>query len=281
MLIDTHCHLNFKAFKDDADKIIQETLKENIQVIIVGTQYQTSARAVEYAARYDGVYAAVGLHPVQLHTQTITEKIGPETISFKSRAEKFDEQKYLSLSQHQKVVAIGEIGLDYTISEIRPSIESSKLQKYQQETFIKQIKLAKKLKKPIIVHNRNATEDILKILKSHFNKWQEGDALNGVAHFFSGNFDEAQEFFKLGFLISFTGVITFVPQYEMLIRQVPLEKIMVETDSPYVSPLPYRGKRNEPKNVRFIAQKIADIKGLTLEEVAAQTTLNAKKLFKI
>jgi len=276
MLIDTHCHLNFSAFKEDADEVIKRTLKENYQMIIVGTQYDTSLRAISYAEKYQGVYAAVGLHPVHLINQQIKEQVGGQVIEFTSRAERFDEEKYKKLALHKKVVAIGEIGLDYN-----ESLLSKEYKKLQQEEFIKQIRFAKEIKKPIIIHNRNATQDILKILKNEYNNWNELNNLNGVAHFFSGSFEQASEFFKLGFLVSFTGVITFSPMYELLIRKLPLEKIMVETDAPYVSPLPYRGKRNEPLNVKFIAQKIADIKGLSFEEVAMQTTQNAKNLFKI
>ncbi len=275
MLIDTHCHLNFNAIKDDADEVILRTLKEGIKMIIVGTQYDTSLRAINYAKKYDGVYAAIGLHPVHLKNQKIKEKIGKEEIEFLSRAEKFDEKKYEELAKIKEVVAIGEVGLDY------PNDTSEEFKALQKEVFLKQIHLAKKINKPIIIHNRNALKDILEILESEFSNWRNGEKLNGVSHFFSGTFEEAQKLFNLGFLVSFTGVITFAPEYEFLIQKLPLDKIMVETDSPYVSPVPHRGERNEPLNVKFIAQKIADIKGISLKEVENQTTLNAKKLFNI
>ncbi len=275
MLIDTHCHLNFNAFKDDADEVILRTLKEGIKMIIVGTQYDTSLRAIDYVKKYDGVYAAIGLHPVHLKNQKIKEKVGKEEIEFLSRAEKFDEKKYEELAKIKKVVAIGEVGLDYS------NDTTEEFKALQKEVFLKQIHLAKKINKPIIIHNRNALKDILKILESEFSNWRNGEKLNGVSHFFSGTFEEAQKLFNLGFLVSFTGVITFAPEYEFLIRKLPLDKIMVETDSPYVSPVPHRGKRNEPLNVKFIAQKIADIKGISLKEVENQTTSNAKELFNI
>lgn len=277
MLIDTHCHLNFSAFKEDADKVIEKTLKQKIAMIIVGTQYDTSLRAIQYANKYEGVYASIGLHPIHIQTQKIEEKIGPEVIKFVSRAEKFNEELYenLLLKGKRKVVAVGEIGLDY--HDKITSIEKET----QKEQFIKQIRFAKNHQKPIMIHSRNALEDILEILRQEFGLWKQEESLRGVCHFYSGTLQQAEKLFALGFLVSFTGVITFAPEYELLIKNLPLEKIMIETDAPYVSPAPYRGKRNEPANVKFIAQKIADIKGISFKEVARQTTENAKKLFKI
>lgn len=277
MLIDTHCHLNFSAFKEDADKVIEKTLKQKIAMIVVGTQYDTSLRAIQYANKYEGVYASIGLHPIHIQTQKIEEKIGPEVIKFVSRAEKFNEELYenLLLKGKRKVVAVGEIGLDY--HDKITSIEKET----QKEQFIKQIRFAKNHQKPIMIHSRNALEDILEILRQEFGLWKQEESLRGVCHFYSGTLQQAEKLFALGFLVSFTGVITFAPEYELLIKNLPLEKIMIETDAPYVSPAPYRGKRNEPANVKFIAQKIADIKGISFKEVARQTTENAKKLFKI
>lgn len=277
MLIDTHCHLNFSAFKEDADKVIEKTLKQKIAMIVVGTQYDTSLRAIQYANKYEGVYVSIGLHPIHIQTQKIEEKIGPEVIKFVSRAEKFNEELYenLLLKGKRKVVAVGEIGLDY--HDKITSIEKET----QKEQFIKQIRFAKKHQKPIMIHSRNALEDILEILRQEFGLWKQEESLRGVCHFYSGTLQQAEKLFALGFLVSFTGVITFAPEYELLIKNLPLEKIMIETDAPYVSPAPYRGKRNEPANVKFIAQKIADIKGISFKEVARQTTENAKKLFKI
>lgn len=275
MLIDTHCHLNFSAFRNDADDIIKQSLKQGIKMIIVGTQYDTSLRAINYADKYNGVYAAIGLHPVHLTNRQIKEEIGEEKIGFLSRAEKFDSKKYGKLAKNKKAVAVGEIGLDY-----QADIDQ-KQKKLQKEQFITQIRFAKKIEKPVIIHNRNAIKDILEILTSEFKGWKEKDKLNGVSHFFGGSLDDAQKLFSLGFLVSFTGVITFAPQYELLIRKLPLNKILIETDSPYASPIPRRGKRNEPLNVRFIAQKIADIQGVSFEKVAKQTTLNTKKLFQL
>lgn len=277
MLIDTHCHLNFSAFKEDADKVIEKTLKQKIAMIVVGTQYDTSLRAIQYANKYEGVYVSIGLHPIHIQTQKIEEKIGPEVIKFVSRAEKFNEELYenLLLKGKRKVVAVGEIGLDY--HDKITSIEKET----QKEQFIKQIRFAKNHQKPIMIHSRNALEDILEILRQEFGLWKQEESLRGVCHFYSGTLQQAEKLFALGFLVSFTGVITFAPEYELLIKNLPLEKIMIETDAPYVSPAPYRGKRNEPANVKFIAQKIADIKGISFKEVARQTTENAKKLFKI
>ena len=271
MLIDTHTHLNFNAFKDDARQIIKKCLSQNIWIINVGSQYNTSKRAVDIAEKYnEGVYAAIGLHPI--HTIPSPLDKYELTTDTKSGLEKFDARKYRELAKNKKVVAIGEIGLDYTYAKTE---QEKSLQK---EAFIAQIKLAQELKLPIIIHCRDAWQDTLGILQKFYKVKQKK---SGVAHFFSGTLENAHTLFNLGFLVSFTGVITFADSYLKLIKKIPLEKIIIETDSPYVAPIPYRGKRNTPLYVKYIAQKLAEVKAVSLREIAEITTKNAKELFNI
>ncbi|MEK9183917.1 MAG: TatD family hydrolase, partial [Patescibacteria group bacterium] len=186
----------------------------------------------------------------------------------------FDANYYRNLAKNHKVAAIGECGLDYFHKNNKEK---------QKEIFKKQIELALELDKPLIIHCRQAHDDVLDILNSY-----RGSMLRGNIHFFSGDWEQAQKYFNLGFLISFTGVITFPPlrragtgDYDEIIKKAPLEKIMVETDAPFVTPVPYRGQRNEPFYVKEVAQKLAEVKGLSYEEVAKATTDNAVKLFNI
>lgn len=283
MLIDTHAHINFKPFKDDGHDIIRQSLEKGVWMINVGSQYSTSERAVfEYAEKYqEGVYAAVGLHPLHLAEVEIKEKIyseqsrtiESEKIKFKTRTEEFDREKYENLACHSKVLAIGEIGFD---NKSAASFEA------QKKTFLDQLQLAEDIKKPVIIHCRGYHDELIEILKSaqiNTDKKQIDTNKKGVIHFFSGNWAQAQEYFNLGFLISFTGVITYAKDWDKVIKNAPLEKIMVETDCPYVAPQPHRGERNLPYYVEYIARKIAEIKGLSFDEVAEQTTKNARKLF--
>lgn len=274
--IDIHSHVNFKAFDDDRDEVIERALDNDTWVINVGSQIDTSRKAVELAHKYpEGVYAIVGLHPI--HTGESfhdKEELGEEGEEFASRGEIFDKNIYRELLKDNKVVGIGECGLDY----YRTEIDSIKKQK---EVFLEQIKLANEFSKPLMLHIRDAYTDTLEILKEHAK-------VKGVVHFFSGNLEEAKDFIGFGFLLSFTGAITFPPRkngkgcnYEEIIKNIPLEMILTDTDSPYVAPIPYRGKRNEPVYVKEIVKKIAGIKNLSEEEVAKIIVANAKRLFGI
>lgn len=255
MLIDTHAHLNFKAFSKDYKEVIKRTLDENIWMINVGSNFATSQRAVEIAEEYkEGVYAAIGLHPI--HAE-----------------EKFDTSKYQKLARSPKVVAVGETGLDYYHNEAQKNL--------QREIFIKQLRLAEKLNKPVIIHCREAHKDLIEILKKRYAISNKQYTKRGVVHCFMGRWSEAQEYLKMGFLISFTGVMTYVKDYDKVILNIPLEKLMLDTDSPYMAPEPHRGKRNEPRYCKYIAQKIAEVKGVSFKEAAKVTTENARKLFKI
>ena len=275
LLIDTHAHVNFNDFKSDSKEVIKRALDENIWMINVGAEKKTSERAVKMAEEYkEGVYAAIGLHPSHLVEQDVEYKENEEIVKYKSKPEEFDYGFYLNLAKNKKVVGIGECGLDY----YRTSDESFK--EKQKEVFIKHLELAKEANKPIIIHCRNAHDDLLKILHLAVKP------PSGVMHFFTGTLEQAKKYIELGFYISFSGVITFPPlrrvganAYNDVIKNIPLGKILIETDCPYVAPVPHRGKRNEPQYVKYVAQKIAELRGLSFEEVEGQTTKNARKLF--
>jgi len=284
MLIDTHAHINFAAYKDDADETIRRALDNDTWMILVGSEFKTSNRALSYANKYErGVYAAVGLHPIHLQEGLIEDDDEDSGgYSFRPKAEEFDYGSYEKLAKFEKVVAIGEIGLDYY--HLDPAKDQAVLKKKQQEVFAAQIFLARNLDLPVIIHCRQAHDDLLDMLqdfKKEYGHLLPVDRSWGVVHCFSGNEDLAWKYFNLGLLISFTGLITFSRNWDDLIRKTPLDKIMIETDSPYMTPEPYRGKRNEPLLVQYVAQRIADIKGIKVEKVAEKTTETAKNLFRI
>jgi TatD DNase family protein len=289
MLIDTHSHLNFKAFKDDAESVIRESLAKKVWMINVGSQWTTSQRAVEIAQKYQkGVYAAVGLHPLQLEDRIIKEKIGGETIKFRARKEEFDYSEYKKLADNPKVVAIGEVGLDYYSSYTEEEKES--LYQRQKETLLKQIQLAKELNLPVIFHCRKAHNDLIEILKAkspsspptgQAGKFQVlSSKIRGVIHCFTGKWRQAEEYLDMGFYIGFNGII-FKLNLEEIIKKTPLDRILVETDCPYLTPPGFAEKRNNPLAVKLVVKKIAEIKNLDYGETVRTTTKNARKLFKI
>ena len=275
--IDVHSHVNFKAFDNDRDEIIRSTLDSDTWIINVGTQIDTSKKAIEIAHQYnEGVYAIIGLHPIHTGASYHDEKeLGEGGLEFTSRGEVFDKEKYLELVRDVKVVGIGECGLDY----FRCTEESIEKQK---KAFIEQIEVANEVSKPLMLHIRNNPEnkilnaytDALEILKRYAK-------VKGDVHFFAGNLDDSKGFLDFGFTLSFTGVITFTNDYDEVIRNTPLDMIMSETDSPYVTPIPYRGKRNSPIYVSEVVKKIAQIKELNVEEVSEAIILNAKRVFNI
>ena len=290
--IDIHSHVNFQTFDADRDVVIKRALDNDTWVINVGTQMDTSRAAVEMANQYpEGVYAIVVLHPIHTGASYHDEKelgtIGKEstrlvdvgdvalprtksasptfTTGFTSRGESFDKNYYRELLKNKKVVGIGECGLDYY--HCTPESISK-----QKEAFIQQIELANEFNKPLMLHIRSAYKDALEILKVHAR-------VKGNVHFFAGTWQETKAFLDLGFTLSFTGVITFTHDYDEVIRNTPLDMIMSETDSPYVTPVPYRGKRNEPSYVQEVVKKIAEIKNLPENEVAKILLSNAKRVF--
>jgi len=277
--IDIHTHVQFEAFKVDARDVAERALHEGVWMIQVGTQRDTSEAAILFASSFkEGVYATVGLHPI--HTSASfhdTKELGAPGKEFTSRGEIFDFASYKKLAEHPKVLAIGECGLDY----YRLS-EETKIK--QVKTFEEQIHLANELHKPLMLHIRNplrssgsvasAYEDAALVLKAHAK-------IGGNVHFFAGTWEEAKRFLDLGFTLSFTGVVTFAHQYDEVIKNTPLDMIMSETDAPYVAPVPYRGKRNEPLYVKEVVKRIAEIKGEDFEKVRDALVANAERVFKV
>jgi len=252
-------------------------------MVLVGAELKTSNRALDYANKYEkGVYAAVGLHPVHLENGLVETGEEGAAAGFIARAEEFDYDSYEKLAKFEKVVAIGEVGLDYY--RLDPTKDVSAVKKRQQEVFAQQLLLARSLDLPVIIHCRQAHDDLLAILqdfKKEYARLIPTDRPWGVIHCFSGDEDLAWKYFKLGLLISFTGLITFSKQWDDLIRKIPLDKLMIETDTPYMTPEPYRGERNEPILVQYVANRIADIRGIKLEKVAEMTTATARSFFRI
>ena len=282
--IDIHAHTNFKAFEEDRDVVVRRALDNDTWVINIGTQFDTSKKAVEMTNEYpEGVYSTIGLHPI--HTGASyhdADELGSEGKEFTSRGEIFDKEKCKELVKLGKVVGIGECGLDYY------HMEPDTIEK-QKAAFIAQIELANELDLPLMIHIRNNYKNIninpyaeaLEILKKY-------SKVKGDIHFFEGSLEDAKNFIDFGFFVSFTGAITYPPRkngtscnYEEIIKNIPLEMIMVDTDSPYVAPVPHRGTRNEPVYVKEIVKKIAEIKGLSEDETAKTIFANAKRLFKI
>ncbi len=272
--IDIHTHINFKAFDEDRYEVIRRALDNDTWVINIGTQVDTSKKAIELAHKYsEGVYAVVGLHPI--HTSASyhdKQELGDGGREFTSRGEIFDKNIYREFLKDEKVVAIGECGLDYYHSK-RDLIAK------QKKAFIEQIELANEFNKPLMLHIRDAYIDALQILKEYAR-------VKGVVHFFTGNWKEAKSFLDFGFMISFAGAITFPPKkdgtgchYNEVVKNTPLNMILTDTDSPYVAPIPYRGKRNEPFYIKEIVKKIAEIKNLSELEVADAIIANTKRLF--
>ena len=265
--IDIHSHLQFKVFEHDKEAVIERALANDTWMINVGTQADTSRNAVLLANKYrEGVYATVGLHPIHTGASYHDEKeLGVGGKEFTSRGETFDKNVYREFLKDPKVVGIGECGLDY----YRCTPESIEKQK---KAFIEQIELANEFNKPLMLHIRNAYSDALAILKEYAK-------VKGNVHFFAGTWEEAKAFLDFGFTLSFTGVITFTHDYDEVIRNTPLDMIMSETDSPYVTPVPYRGKRNEPLYVKEVVKKISEIKNLPESEVAQAIIANARRVF--
>ncbi len=258
---DVHSHIHDKAFDEDREKLILEMESYGLRTITVGTDFEESKKAVALAEKYEHVYATVGLHPAD------------------NPKEEFDIKKYTELSKHKKVVAIGECGLDYF--RLKDDIENEK--KRQKKIFKEQIEFAVKIDKPLMLHGRpskgsmDAYEDMLGILESEHKK--HGKKLRGNAHFFVGNIEIAKRFIDIGFTMSFSGVITFTHDYDDVVRFIPLNMMHAETDSPYATPVPFRGQRNTPMYVQETVARIAVLREQHIEEVRIQLLENAKRVF--
>ena len=280
MLIDSHAHLNFSAFKEDRDKVIKECLGNNIWMVNVGSRYDTSQKAIEIAQEFEqGIYATVGLHPIHLDTGLVKMKVDKEEIEFKSKEEDFDYEKYKELAQSKKVVAIGEAGFDYYW---RPKTTKKKeiFKQKQKEIFLKHLKLAKELNLPVIFHCRMAQKDLIgALLESPELKPEKA-----VAHSFVGNLAELEQYLNLGYYIGFNGIIFKKIEginFEEVIKETPLDKVLVETDCPYLAPPPFLGERNTPLYLNYIVERVAEIKKETPEKIAEITVQNTRELFKI
>ena len=253
-LTDTHTHLDFPQFDDDREHVIERAATAGVGAMVsVGADLASSQAAVALAEAYPQIYAAVGVHPHD--AKTVTEKVLEEL---------------RALASHPRVVAIGEIGLDF-YRDLSPRDQ-------QRQAFEQQLALASEVRKPVIIHDREAHKEVMAILR----RWAEGcQQPVGVLHCFSGDLAMAQEAIKMGFYVSIAGPVTFqnARRLRELVRQLPLERLLIETDCPYLTPHPHRGKRNEPAYVKLVAQEVAHIKGLTLEEVARVTSDNARALF--
>ena len=278
MLIDTHAHLNFTAFDKDRKEIIKKCMEDNVLMINVGTKYETSRKAKEIAENYrQGIYAAIGLHPMHLATGVIKIKTDPDEGGFTVKGEDFDSSRYRDLAKSSKVVAIGEIGLDYYY--LPETDEKVKIFKQKQkELLLEQLVMAKELNLPVIFHCRKAHDDLLEILREQ--KAKNKIQLKGVIHCFTGKWRQAKEYLDMGFYLGFNGII-FKLNLDKIIERTPLERILVETDCPYLTPPSFSEKRNNPLAVKLIVGRIAEIKGISYEKISKLTTLNAKKLFGI
>ena len=247
-LIDTHCHIYYDNYKDKIESVLKRAQDNNVtKIICVGVDIESSEKSIELAEKYDMVYATAGYHPHE---------------------SKDADTNYLNkleqLLKHKKVVAVGEIGLDFFYNN------SDK--KTQIKIFNEQLELSKNLNMPCIIHNRNSDDDLFKTLEQRNIK-------NGVIHCFASNLEFAKKLINLNLNLSFTGLITFAKELENVIKNIPLSKIMIETDSPYLTPTPNRGKTNEPYMVKYVAKKIAEIKNISIEEVASKTSRNAEIFF--
>ncbi|WP_270167057.1 TatD family hydrolase [Paenibacillus sp. SYP-B4298] len=254
MLIDTHAHLDSARFDNDRELVLERAKEAGVERILnVGFNRETIPSTISLAEANDSIYAIVGWHPVY------SIDMQPQDLDW-----------IRELSSHPKVVAIGEIGLDYHWDTSPKDV--------QHRVFREQIRLAKEVNKPIVIHNRDAHEDIVRILKE-----ERADEVGGVMHCFSGSWETAKLCLDMNFYISFGGPVTFknarVPKEVM--ERVPNDRILIETDAPYLAPHPYRGKRNESAYVRMVAEAAAEIKGITLEEIAKITTRNAELCFRL
>jgi len=253
MFVDVHAHIVDERYENPLQVIERAKFFGVEKIVCASSNYETSKKSAEFVEKIEGLYCTVGVHPEDCET--------------------FDEveTELEKLAKGEKVVAIGEIGLDYHYENYN--------KEKQKEVFEKQILLADKLSLPIVIHSRDAMSDTMEILKNNKDKLKKG----GIFHCYSGSVEEAKEILKLGFSFSFGGVCTFKNARKAVevISFLPIENIMLETDCPYLAPVPHRGEVNEPKYIPIIAEKIAEIKGISLEEVGKKTTKNAERIFKI
>ncbi len=278
-LIDTHCHLHFPAYDADRDDVLGRMREKGIAAITVGTNVTTSKSGVAFAEQHPDIFATIGYHPEHL------------TSSYMDDQEPHDEDAYsidaiaeIAKSGSKKIVAIGETGLDFfRIDKDRDEQEATQLQEFALRDHIH---LADELDLPLVIHCRDAFRKLATIIQDEQGK---GKKVCGVIHCFTGTWEEAKPLLDLGFYLSFTGIITFPPKKDedpergihRTIEQMPMDRLLVETDAPWLTPLPHRGKRNEPTYVEHVAAKVADLRRMQTDEVTEQTTENARSCFQL
>jgi TatD DNase family protein len=249
---DIHSHLNLPDYDADRDEVIKRLKETDTHTIVIGTDLANSRKAVEIAEAHEGIYAAIGIHPID-------DKRG-----------EFDEGEFEKLAKSSKVVSIGECGLDFYHAEKAADFER------QKELFLQQLHFAVRHGKPLMIHARNAYQELLEILEPL--KLELGERLKGNIHFFAGKWEEAQRFHAIGFTTSFTGVITLTSEFDDVIKRSSLEMIMSETDSPFVTPASKKGERNEPAYVSEVVKRIAELRGADFEEVRKSLVENALRM---
>ena len=255
-MIDSHTHPQFPQYDSDRDEMIRRSLDGEIQMICVGTDYEMSAKAVVLANQYEGIWASAGLHPND------------------NLEEKLDLDLYRKLLEDPKAIAIGEVGLDFYRTTGEENLA------FQKQRLVKFLELAGETGKPLIMHCREAYTEILEMLDGAAALFG-ADKIKGVIHSFTSTWETAQKFLERGFYLGFNGIITFTEQYNETVKNIPLKKLLLETDAPYLSPVPHRGQRNESSYLNFIAKKITELRNISAEEVAKVTTENCKKLFNL
>ncbi|OGV96626.1 hypothetical protein A2W24_01540 [Microgenomates group bacterium RBG_16_45_19] len=272
-MIDTHCHLNFAAFKDDWREVADRAVAAGVEkMIVVGADLDSSRRAVELAQAHPALYAAVGIHPHHARQLQATGNKLQELIA-----------EIAELTKQPRVVAIGEIGIDNHVYQVTrykiqdTSLESQERQEIQKQLFAEQLKLAVDLGKPVILHSREAKEEVLQIISNL--KFNIFNSRGGVFHCFGGSKKYAQRIVEAGFYLGFDGDVTYVPDRLAVAATVPLDRLLLETDSPYLTPVPYRGGRNQPANLPLIAQIQAEVRNLNPAVLTQATSDNAQRLF--
>lgn len=249
-MIDTHSHINFDEYKEDFDSFLEDIKKNDVEyVIIPGVEPSTFDEIISYCEKYEMIYGAIGIHPSEF--QTYSEK---------------SKKRIYELAKHKKIVAIGEIGLDYHYG--------ADTKEEQKELLKEQLKIAEELQVPVIIHDRESHEDVFEILQNYKLK-------NVIFHCFSGNAEFAQKCIDKGYYIAIGGVVTFKNAKDLkeAAKIIPLDKLLLETDAPYLAPVPFRGKLNSPAYLKYIAQEIANLKNIDVKEIKQHTTLNAKQVF--
>lgn len=266
MLIDTHAHLNFKAFKKDLNQVLKRAHEAGVEkIIVVGTDLKTSQKAIELAQRYECLYASVGIHPHHLNNLDKNKL----------------EEKLVNLANKKKVVAIGETGLDYhqyQNSKYGKIKITKKVKDLQKNLFALHLKLAGQLDLPLIIHCRQALDDLLDALTLKANTLKR----KGVFHCFEGNKINLNKVLALGFFLGFDGNVTYKSDIHLrdLVKEAPVERLLLETDSPFLTPEPLRGTRNEPKNIKLVVKALVDLKNISFKKLEEKTTHNSYSLFK-